>query len=241
VVSPAVILSRFRIPPAVLGYSADAGALAGQYKSVSEKTVKTAALAMLAFFCVPSSYAEDTNHAFGVRGAGILTCETFLQEMAKKSNAFYLIGGWLDGYVTGVNQYAPDTYDALSFETTELVASLLENHCKAHATDPLFAVVNALLTQLHDDRIRAKSPGVNGKVGEQAFTLYAEVLQRVQRKLTDLGYYQGDMEAEFGDKTREALAGFQGKNNLKPTGLPDPVTLWQLLRRPDSSKRGAGQ
>jgi peptidoglycan hydrolase-like protein with peptidoglycan-binding domain len=82
---------------------------------------------------------------------------------------------------------------------------------------------------------------VNGKVGEQAFTLYAEVLQRVQRKLTDLGYYQGDMETEFGDKTREALAGFQGKNNLKPTGLPDPVTLWQLLRRPDSSKRGAGQ
>ena len=200
-----------------------------------------ATLALLLSCCLSSSYAADTNHAFGVRGAGILTCETFLQEMAKKSNAYYLIGGWLDGYVTGVNQYAPDTYDALSFETTELVASLVENHCKAHTTDRLFAVVNALLTQLHDDRIRASSPGVNGKVGEQAFTLYAEVLQRVQRKLTDLGFYQGDMEPEFGDKTREALAGFQGKNNLKPTGLPDPVTLWQLLRRPDGGKQGAGQ
>ena len=76
-------------------------------------------------------------------------------------------------------------------------------------------------------------PRLKGKVGEQEFTIYAEVLQRVQSRLTALGLYQGAPEAEFGDRTREALAAFQRSSNLQPTGLPDQATLWRLLRRPD--------
>jgi hypothetical protein len=190
---------------------------------------------------VPASHAADEHQSFAIRGAGIETCEAFLQQIADKSSSLFAVGGWLDGYVTGVNRYAPDTYDALSFETTDLVARLLENHCKAHPTDRLFAVVNALLAKLHDDRIRARSPLVNVDAGELHAVMYAEVLQRVQRKLTELGLYQGDPEPEFGDRTRAALTAFQDKHKLKATGVPDPVTLWQLLRQPGGESQNRPQ
>ena len=191
--------------------------------------------------CLTTGYAADEHNAFAVRGAGQVTCEIFLQEIDKKSNAVYAIGGWLDGYVTGVNRFEPDTYDALSFETTDLVANLLDNHCKQHPSDRLVAVVNALLTRLHDDRIRLRSPQLSVKAGELHTAIYAEVLQRVQRKLTELGFYAGDPEPEFGDKTRAALTSFQSKNNLKPTGLPDPVTLWRLLRPAQNGEQSSGK
>lgn len=182
-------------------------------------------------FWLPSSHASDASKAFSIRGVGALPCETYLQELEKKSNVAFMIGGWLDGYVTATNRHTPDTYDALSFESTELVANLLAGHCKTHPKDPLFAVLGALLTQIQHDRLRERSPRVKGAVGEQQFTIYAEVLQRVQRKLSALGLYFGDPEPEFGEKTREALAAFQHGNNMQATGLPDQATLWRLLRQ----------
>lgn len=200
--------------------------------------MRNAVLALLLCCCVHSGFAADENNTFAIRGAGVVTCEVFIKDMVGQSNAAYMISGWLDGYVTGVNRHAPDTYDALSFETTQLVVRLVENHCKTHSADHLFAVVNALLARLHDDRIRTRSPLVRVKAGELETAIYAEVLQRAQSKLTELGLYEGDPEPEFGDRTRQALAGFQGKNNLTPTGLPDPVTLWQLL---EVGRQSAGQ
>jgi hypothetical protein len=185
--------------------------------------------------CVSSAHATDASQAYAIRGVGMLPCETYLQEMEKKSGTWFMIGGWLDGYVTATNRLASDTYDALSFETTDLVAGLLASHCKGHPKDPVAGVLNALLTKFQDDRLRTRSPRVKGKAGEQEFTLYAEVLQRVQSRLSALGLYQGTPEAEFGEKTREAVASFQRNNNLQPTGLPDQATLWRLLRKPDGS------
>jgi hypothetical protein len=184
---------------------------------------------------LPSSHATDANNAFSIRGVGALPCETYLQEIARKSNIAFMIGGWLDGYVTATNRLTPDTYDALSFENTDLVANLVAAHCKRHPTDPLYAVLGALLVKLQDDRLRVSSPRVKGRVGDQEFSLYAEVLKRVQGRLAALGLYQGDPEPEFGEKTREALVAFQRNSNLQPTGLPDQPTLWRLLRRPDGS------
>jgi len=189
------------------------------------------ALLVCCFCWLSSSHAADANKNFSIRGVGALPCEAYLQEIEKKSNVAFMIGGWLDGYVTATNRHTPDTYDALSFENTELVANLLAAHCKTHPKDPLYAVLSALLVKLQDDRLRAQSPRVKGKVGDREFTIYAEVLQRVQRKLSTLGLYFGDPEPEFGEKTREALAAFQRDNNMQATGMPDQATLWRLLRQ----------
>ncbi|MCC7486017.1 MAG: peptidoglycan-binding protein [Burkholderiales bacterium] len=189
------------------------------------------AVLLFACWCVPAR-AADSGGAHAVRGVGLVTCEQFLQEAEKKSSVFFMIGGWIDGYVTGVNHYAPDTYDALSFESTELVVRLIEGHCKARPADRLFAVAAAFLARFSDDRIRAQSPIVRGKVGDQEFAIYAEVLRRAQRRLTDLGYYKGEPEADYGERTRSAFAAYQERSGMRSTGLPDQGTLWRLLRQP---------
>ena len=184
---------------------------------------------------IPSARAADANNAYSIRGAGMITCETYAQAREKKDNLYFMVGGWLDGYVTGVNQFAPDTYDSLSFESTELVARLLDGHCKARPQDRIFAVTAAILRKFHGERLRERSDRVKVQAGEREFSIYAEVLSRAQRKLAELGYYQGDPEPQFGDKTREALTAFQEKSNIKATGVPDQVTLWRLFRQPDGS------
>jgi len=203
--------------------------------------MRTAIAALVICCCLPSAHAIDANRAYSIHGMGTLTCENYLKERAARSNRYYMIGGWLDGYVTGVNRFAPDTYDALSFETTELVAELLDNHCKGHPQERLFSVMNGLLTTVREDRIRTSMPRVKIKVGDQESSMYTEVLQRVQRKLAELGLYRGEPEPAFGDRTRQALAQFQQERNMKATGYPDPATLWRLLRQPGAGpeKRSA--
>ena len=193
--------------------------------------MKKTMLGLLLYCCVSSAHATDANQAYALRGVGMLLCESYLQAMEKKSSTWYMIGGWLDGYVTATNKHAPDTYDALSFESTDLVASVLASHCKGHPKDPIAAVLNAMLAKFQDDRVRTRSPRVKGQVGDQEFVMYAEVLQRVQDRLSALGLYQGEREPQFGEKTREALTAFQRNNDLQPTGLPDQFTLWRLLRQ----------
>lgn len=197
--------------------------------------MKKTVLGLLLCSSVSSAHAVDANQGYALRGVGMLSCETYLQEMEKKSGRWFMIGGWLDGYITATNRNAPDTYDALSFESTDLVAGLLAGHCKSRPTDRIADVLGAMLAKFQDDRLRTNSPRVKGKVGEREFTLYAEVLKRVQSRLSVLGLYQGAPEPEFGEKTREALIAFQRNNNLQPTGLPDQATLWSLLRQPDGS------
>lgn len=192
-------------------------------------------LGMLLYCCLSSAHASDPSNAYALRGVGMLPCETYLQEMEKKSSTWFMIGGWLDGYITATNRHVPDTYDVLSFESTDLVAGLLAAHCKGHPKDRVAAVLNAILLKFQGDRLRTRSARLKGKVGEQEFAIYAEVLQRVQNRLSALGLYQGEREPEFGEKTREAVVAFQRSNNLQPTGLPDQATLWRLLRLPDGS------
>ena len=50
----------------------------------------------------------------------------------------------------------------------------------------------------------------------------------LQRKLTRAGYYFGPIDGEFGEGTKAALSTFQRKHGIRPTGLPDPASLFWL-------------
>ena len=95
-------------------------------------------LFMVAGYMPVSARSATVDGAFAVRGAGVVDCKTFLAEREKRSRAYLMMGGWIDGYLTGVNQYAQDTYDATSFESTELFAQIIADHCKTHPNDRLF-------------------------------------------------------------------------------------------------------
>ncbi|MGH7390145.1 MAG: peptidoglycan-binding domain-containing protein [Candidatus Rokuibacteriota bacterium] len=178
-----------------------------------------------------AAHAADGEGRFSIRGAGLLACETYVKERSVQSKAYYVIAGWLDGYLTALNQFSPDTYDATPFESTELLTYVIDGHCKKHPQDRLFPLVNTILVRLKNERLRTFSPFVTVKVGERQTRVYEEVVRRAQQELARRGHYRGKVDGKFGPAVEQALAGFQRKEKLAATGFPDQATLWRLLRR----------
>jgi len=173
--------------------------------------------------------AADDAGDFSVRGAGLLDCEAFVSAKEQESRAYVMVGGWLDGYVTAVNQYRQDTYDITAFQSTELLSKILEAHCRRNPDDRLFAVVNSMVHKLHEQRIADKADYVVVEVGSMRTRLYREVVERVQRRLAAADLLTGQQRGEFDRPTLEALAAYQESVGFEPTGFPDQATLWTLL------------
>ncbi|HEX2138442.1 MAG TPA: peptidoglycan-binding domain-containing protein [Woeseiaceae bacterium] len=174
--------------------------------------------------------AATDSGEYAIRGAGLIDCRTYLDEQQKQSKAYLMIGGWIDGYITGINQYSKDTYDATSFESTELFAELIKNHCEKNPDDRLFPVVNSIIHQRWASRITEKTPMVGIELGEQRVRIYRETLSRIQKRLAEKGHYELPATGEFDVGTITAIAAFQETlDGYKPTGFPDQATLWALF------------
>lgn len=176
------------------------------------------------------AYAADNNGKFAIRGAGLVDCQTFLQEQEKRSPAYLMMGGWIDGYINGVSQYAAETYDATSFESTELFVEIVKNHCQKNARDRLFSVVNSVIAQRWESRIKNQTPLVGVKLGENAVQIYRETIVRMQKRLAEKGFFTLPATGQFDAATITALADFQKTlKGYASTGFPDQATLWALF------------
>jgi len=174
--------------------------------------------------------AADEKGQYAIRGASLIDCAVFSQEHAARGDVSKIIASWVDGYVTGINQTAPDTYDILSFETTELILEVLDRHCREHSGDRVFAVLNKLFEQLKADRLKTKSEKIAVEKGTWEAAHYVEVIQRVQRKLKAAGHYRGKADGKFSPELSSGIARYQKSIGFDPTGFPDQATLWRLLR-----------
>jgi hypothetical protein len=173
--------------------------------------------------------AADQKGEYGVRGAGLVTCQIYNRQREARSRAYDVIGGWMDGYITAMNQYAGDTYDAAPFETTELYAALISKYCEKHPQTPVFAVLNSLVKYHWKDRIRASSPRVEVVVGKQKARLYVAVIRQIQQRLVQRGFYRGKITDSYSPAVQKAMGAFQGSIRFEPTGFPDEASLWQLF------------
>jgi len=50
----------------------------------------------------------------------------------------------------------------------------------------------------------------------------------LQKKLQQMGYFNGDHSGSFGDVTQKAVSDFQTQNGLEPTGIADAAT-WRMI------------
>lgn len=171
----------------------------------------------------------DSGGQFRVRGVGVGTCQQFLDAVDKKDNALYLFGGWLDGYLTGVNQFSPETFDIAPWESTETLASLVRANCAKNPKQNFHAMLNAMVTVLRDRRLQERSTVVTATVGDQSIKLYKDVLSQMQAALAKSGFDPGAQDGTFGDQTRSAIEAYQKDKGFKVTGLPDQITLLSLL------------
>ena len=190
-------------------------------------------LIALCFFVLQTTgaLAADKAGNFALKGAGFLRCQVFVIEREKKSNIYYLIGGWVEGFISAHNKYVKDTYDILSFESLELLLRVMDGHCKSNPNDRLYSVLNSMIIKVTPDRLRQDSPRIEVGEGDRKTILYRETIRRIQTRLKGLGLYKGRIDGVFTEDTQSALIAFQSDIDLETTGFPDHTTLWRLLRQ----------
>jgi hypothetical protein len=203
---------------------------------VDRSAVRVTALRSLALCALLShpactAFAADDASKFAMKGAGFLPCQIYVTERGKRSEIYYMIGGWVEGYVSAYNRLTADTYDVLSFESLELLLAVMDKHCEANPNDRLHAVFSAMIARIAADRIRAESPRVEIAEDGRRTQLYREAIRRVQGELARLGLYRGEIDGTFSDQTRSAIIAFQSDLGFATTGFPDQTTLWRLLRK----------
>ena len=192
---------------------------------------KSIALVALCFAFLPSPVqGADKNGQFAIKGIGRQTCRQFTDARVAGSEVYAQFRGWLEGFLTAVNRYEPETYDAAPWGTTELLALIIDNHCQKNPDDRFVIAVQKLTIKLKEDRLTESSPLLVVTVGGRTARVYEDLLQRIQVQLAELGLYDGTVDGQFGPKTEEAIAMFQVSEGLKGTGLPDPLTVWILVR-----------
>jgi len=174
--------------------------------------------------------AADGAGQFALRGTGLLPCSVFTQERARRSELYRLAASWADGYLTGVNQHQDTTYDAASFESTELLMAVVAEHCQDNPSDPLFGVLNSLFKKLAIDRLQERSPKLEITNGQLTASIYVSVLTRAQDLLASYGHYSGDATGKYDVATIAAFKAYQSSIGFEPTGFPDQATLWRLFR-----------
>jgi hypothetical protein len=173
--------------------------------------------------------AADSSGHFALRGVGLATCEQFLQASEERQENILLAGGWLEGYMTAVNQLMPKTFDIAPWQNTDTILALVKHNCERNREQRFFAVVTAMIEFLAQNRLQEQSDRVLAEADGQRVMIYGQIMRDVQQRLIDKGLLQGNADGQFGAKTKAALQEFQKKENIQVTGLPDQVTLWRLL------------
>lgn len=199
--------------------------------------LSTAILSAAFFLFAADVQPADKQGQYAIRGAGLITCALYTQERAARGDVYLMTAAWADGYITGINQHAPQTYDLLSFEGTELLMAILDEHCKTNPTDPVFAVLASLFKKLWPDRVTGKSDKTAIVIAEREAKHYVELIKRVQKRLQAKRLYSGEISGKYSPQTIEAMKRFQKSIGFATTGFPDQLTLWRLMR----SQQDAGR
>ena len=201
--------------------------------------------------------AATSNGQFAIEGAGVATCSAFVAarktrtdalpqrvpgaeaEAKAKSqpdadvqsglDAYARFIGWVEGYLTGVNNYVGDTYDVAPWQSPELYGVIIGEHCEKNPDERLFSVVQKIAITLSETRLKQPSPSVRLESKGRTFILYEEVLRRTQEALKKQNLYPGVVNGQWNEATQHALAGYQALVGLEDTGLPDQLTLWLLF------------
>ena len=179
-------------------------------------------LATLALF--PGLVAVLVSVAPGIAGAA--------DRNQRKTTDYLLYAGWVDGYLTAMNQAGDDTFDYTPWQTTEFLLANLKAYCEGHPDTRFFGAVNAILASLRPERLTEYSETVS--MGHRGHTVlvYRSILEKVVSALRRQGYLKASAR-DHGAITA-ALEAFQRDAGIPANGLPDARTLFTLFGKAGS-------
>jgi hypothetical protein len=173
-------------------------------------------------------WAADAKGDFAIDGAGSKTCANFIEARTKKSTDYFLFAGWIEGYVTGTNQYTKDTYDFTPWQSIDLLLVALGKYCEKNSAQPFIVAVTGMLSTLKADRLQSKSELVMMQFDGRGTFAYRAVLEDVQRMLAARKEFNGKVDGNYSPELRDALMFYQSRSGLVKSGLPDQPTLLKL-------------
>lgn len=190
----------------------------------------------LKFFIIAAAaspaFAADKNGQFAIKGAGAKSCAGFVKAWDEGSPDLAQYGGWISGWITGLNQFAPGLYDAAPWQSAETLLGMTYSVCQQvpePETTNFLLAAGALMERLSSGRLPERSELEGVRRGNQGFAIYLAVLEAAVSRLNELGYEAGDPKAPFGEQASSAFLDFQKAGGLEPSGLPDQRTLFALF------------
>ena len=177
----------------------------------------------------PNLPAADKDGKFAALGAGIANCSRFIEARQARSNEYFLFGGWIDGYLSAQNQVQTDTYSLVPWQSVDLLASSLADYCREHPQEPFLRAVTTMAAALRPQRLEIASERIAVTVGQLKQDFFRETLRRMQERLAARGYFNGEVNGDFGKDSAAALGAFQRDQGINVTGFPDQLTLFRLF------------
>lgn len=181
------------------------------------------------FFTSPVNAASSSGQ-YAIKDVGLATCKHYTEQKTKTSKRYFQFVGWVMGYLSAHNRYAKDNADIAPWQSTDLLAALIGNYCRAKPDTRLVAAANQLIVALHPNRLRSSSKRIKVSAGGKAVLIYEAILRRAQQMLTERGYFTGAADGKFGPATQKAFEKFQTEKKLTVTGLPDQRTLLLIFK-----------
>lgn len=185
---------------------------------------------ILSIIFASSAQAADRTGEFAIKGAGVQTCASLTRAWDAKSTDLNLYAGWIDGYLTGMNQHTDGTFDVAPWQSSMTLLALVSQMCQQNNADTRFIdVFNQLMRDFMPARLTDSSSVSAVRRGDMAVVLYNDTITRLQRRLTEEGFAPGEADGNFDDQTAAALEKFQAGRGLPLTGFPDQQTLFALF------------
>lgn len=176
-----------------------------------------------------TTQAADNNNKFAGQGVGLANCSQFVEARNSQSKDYYLFGGWIDGYFSARNQVDKNTYSLVPWQSTDILAAFLTDYCRVHPDTQFQRAVMIMAQALSPHRLTQSSERISIEVNDKSGEFFDEIIQRVQKELSVLGYYKEDIKADFSEHTIKAIADFQKVRGIPISGFPDQMTLYQLF------------
>ncbi len=183
----------------------------------------------LATAATGSAFARDKDGSFAVKGVGNETCAALLQAFKEKKPGVEAYINWLEGFLTGLNDATPQTYDTAPWQSPVILFELTARYCDQNKEARLIQAAKAVEQVIRPFRLAQRSPVVEIKVGDRTMRHYQDTIRRAQEILIKAGLLTGKADGSWGPKTQQAFEAYQERSGLKKTGLPDQETLFKLF------------
>lgn len=187
-----------------------------------------AALALWVLAVEPAG-ARDKDGAFAVKGVGNETCAALLEAFKDKKPGVEAYVNWLEGFLTGLNDATPSTYDTAPWQSPIILFELTARFCDQNREARLIQAAKAVEQVIRPFRLAQRSPVVDIKVGERTMRHYQDTIRRAQEILIKAGLLTGKADGAWGPRTQQAFEAYQERSGLKRTGVPDQETLFKLF------------